>query len=138
MSKFFMIGIFPQGFSNFFISRAIQSRFFTLLFFFFFLASHPTIYIYYTTRSSVTIIYKLQTVGNMAGFNNVVFSRNHYLPHYSAPYKIERVTVLLKDKETTATIYPIFYLEGLPDNLLLFLTQEYNDEISRGDTQPFF
>ncbi|QPG76794.1 hypothetical protein FOA43_004188 [Brettanomyces nanus] len=74
----------------------------------------------------------------MGGFNNVVFSRNHYMPHYAAPFRIERVTVLLKDKETTATIYPIFDLEGLPDNLLLFLTQEYNDEISRGDTQPFF
>lgn len=46
--------------------------------------------------------------------------------------------MLLKDKETTATVYPIFDLEGLPDNLLLFLTQEYNDEIARGDTQPFF
>ena len=132
----FMIGIFPQGFSNFLLHALFSRGFYSS--FFFFLASHPTIYIYYTTSSSIIIIYKLQTVRNMAGFNNVVFSRNHYLPHYSAPYKIERVTVLLKDKETTATIYPIFYLEGLPDNLLLFLTQEYNDEISRGDTQPFF
>ncbi|VEU19584.1 DEKNAAC100669 [Brettanomyces naardenensis] len=74
----------------------------------------------------------------MGGFNNVVFSRNHYLPHYAAPFRIERVTVLLKDKETRATIYPIFDAAELPDNLLLFLTQEYNDEIARGDTQPFF
>lgn len=60
------------------------------------------------------------------------------MPHYLTPYIIERVTVLLKDKETTATIYPIFESDNLPENLLLFLTQEYNDEVARGDTQPFF
>lgn len=74
----------------------------------------------------------------MSGFNNVVFSRNHYTPHYNTPYRIERVTIHLKDLGTTATIYPLFNVNQIPRNLIQFLTQEYNDEISRGDTLPFF
>lgn len=74
----------------------------------------------------------------MSGFNNVIFSRNHYTPHYSTPYRIERVTIHLKDLDTTATIYPIFNINQAPVNLIHFLSQEYNDEIMRGDTLPFF
>ncbi|KAG7813357.1 hypothetical protein KL921_000903 [Ogataea angusta] len=74
----------------------------------------------------------------MGGFNNVILSNSHFVPHYNVSTGIERLTVLLKDKETTATIYPIFSSEDLPFELLRFLTQEYNDEIARGDTQPFF
>lgn len=74
----------------------------------------------------------------MSGFNSVAFSRNHYTPHYSTPYRIERVTIHLKDLGTTATIYPISNVNQVPLNLLTFLAQEYNDEISRGDSLPFF
>ena len=74
----------------------------------------------------------------MSEFNNVVFSRNHYTPHYSTPYRIERVTIHLKDLDTTATIYPVFNINQAPTNLIRFLSQEYNDEILRGDTLPFF
>lgn len=74
----------------------------------------------------------------MSEFNNVVFSRNHYTPHYSTPYRIERVTIHLKDLDTTATIYPLFNINQAPTNLIRFLSQEYNDEILRGDTLPFF
>lgn len=74
----------------------------------------------------------------MSGFNNVIFSRNHYTPHYSTPYRIERVTIQLKELNTTATIYPIFNINEAPINLIKFLTQEYNDEILRGDSLPFF
>ena len=74
----------------------------------------------------------------MSGFDNVIFSKNHYTPHYSTPYQIERVTIHLKDLGTTATIYPIFNIDQIPRNLVKFLTQEYNDEIARGDTLPFF
>lgn len=51
---------------------------------------------------------------------------------------IERYTVLLKDGETTATIYPIQNTDGLPAGLLAFLCDEFNMEIERGDTFPFF
>ncbi|KAH3666054.1 hypothetical protein OGAPHI_004243 [Ogataea philodendri] len=74
----------------------------------------------------------------MGGFNNVILSNSHFVPHYNVSVDIKRLTVLLKDKETTATIYPIFSPDDLPFELLRFLTQEYNDEIARGDTQPFF
>lgn len=74
----------------------------------------------------------------MSGFNNVTFSRNHYTPHYSTPYRIERVTIHLKELGTAATIYPITNVNQVPINLLNFLAQEYNDEISRGDSLPFF
>jgi GNAT superfamily N-acetyltransferase len=47
-------------------------------------------------------------------------------------------TVLLKDGETTATIYPIYNAEQLPPGLLAFLADEFNMEIERGDTFPFF
>lgn len=47
-------------------------------------------------------------------------------------------TVLLKDGETTATIYPIHSLHQMPPGLLEFLTDEFNMEIDRGDTFPFF
>lgn len=74
----------------------------------------------------------------MSGFNNVAFSRSHYTPHYSTQYRIERVTVHLKELETTATIYPITNVNQVPINLITFLAQEYNDEILRGDSLPFF
>jgi GNAT superfamily N-acetyltransferase len=74
----------------------------------------------------------------MSAFNNVIFSRSHYTPHYSTPYRIERLTIHLKDLGTTATIYPITNVNQVPNNLINFLAQEYNDEILRGDTLPFF
>lgn len=51
---------------------------------------------------------------------------------------IERYTVLLKDGETTLTIYPIHSVEELPPGLLAFLCDEFNMEVDRGDTFPFF
>ncbi|KAH3675585.1 hypothetical protein WICMUC_002674 [Wickerhamomyces mucosus] len=47
-------------------------------------------------------------------------------------------TVLLKDGETTATIYPIYNSAQLPPGLLAFLADEFNVEVERGDTLPFF
>lgn len=47
-------------------------------------------------------------------------------------------TVLLKDGETTATIYPIHNSTHLPPGLLAFLADEFNMEVERGDTFPFF
>ncbi|ODQ79036.1 hypothetical protein BABINDRAFT_8650 [Babjeviella inositovora NRRL Y-12698] len=61
----------------------------------------------------------------------------HFRPQYEYPL-IERCTVLLKDGETTATIYPIHSPEDLPPGLLAFLCDEFNMEIERGDTSPFF
>lgn len=54
------------------------------------------------------------------------------------PSIIDRYTVLLKDGETTATIYPIHSPTDLPPGLLAFLCDEFNMEIERGDTSPFF
>lgn len=51
---------------------------------------------------------------------------------------IDRYTVLLKDGETTATIYPLQSSEDLPPGLLAFLCDEFNIEIERGDTFAFF
>ncbi|EGW34009.1 uncharacterized protein SPAPADRAFT_135403 [Spathaspora passalidarum NRRL Y-27907] len=51
---------------------------------------------------------------------------------------LDRYTVLLKDGETTATIYPIHSPNELPPGLLAFLCDEFNMEIERGDTLPFF
>jgi GNAT superfamily N-acetyltransferase len=51
---------------------------------------------------------------------------------------IDRYTVLLKDGETTATIYPIQSPQELPPGLLGFLCDEFNMEIERGETSPFF
>lgn len=51
---------------------------------------------------------------------------------------IERYTVLLKDGETTATIYPLQSTDALPPGLLAFLCDEFNIEIERGDTFSFF
>lgn len=64
----------------------------------------------------------------------------HYRPHvdYNPMSAIERYTVLLKDGETTATIYPIQNTDGLPAGLLAFLCDEFNMEIERGDTFSFF
>ena len=78
------------------------------------------------------------SLAKMSGYNDVGFSRNHFTPHYSTPYKVERVTIHLKELNTTATIYPIFNINSIPSNLLKFLHQEYNDEVNRGDTLPFF
>lgn len=63
----------------------------------------------------------------------------HYRQQLDYPVPIiERYTVLLKDGETTATIYPIHSPDELPQGLLAFLCDEFNMEIERGDTYPFF
>lgn len=64
----------------------------------------------------------------------------HYRPQldYNPVSVIDRYTVLLKDGETTATIYPIHLINELPPGLLAFLCDEFNMEIERGDTFPFF
>lgn len=64
----------------------------------------------------------------------------HYRPQldYNPVSVIDRYTVLLKDGETTATIYPIHDVNELPPGLLAFLCDEFNMEIERGDTFPFF
>ena len=63
-------------------------------------------------------------------------------PHYRGPDvnspQIEPYTALLKDGQTTATIYPISSAEQLPIGLLAFLCDEFNEEIERGDTYPLF
>lgn len=65
-------------------------------------------------------------------------------PHYRSQLEynpvseIDRYTVLLKDGETTATIYPIHSANELPPGLLAFLCDEFNMEIERGDTNSFF
>lgn len=61
----------------------------------------------------------------------------HYRPDIVVP-ELEPLTVLLKDGETTATIYPIFPNDQLPFGLLAFLCDEFNVEIERGDTYPLF
>ncbi|KAI3406073.2 SPT10 [Candida oxycetoniae] len=50
----------------------------------------------------------------------------------------DRYTILLKDGVTTATIYPISTYTRVPFGLLNFLCEEYNMEIERGETLPFF
>ncbi|KAM9902111.1 hypothetical protein OXX69_008456 [Metschnikowia pulcherrima] len=64
----------------------------------------------------------------------------HYRPQldYNPMSSIERYTVLLKDGETTATIYPVQNTDNLPPGLLAFLCDEFNIEIERGDTFSFF
>lgn len=64
----------------------------------------------------------------------------HYRPQldYNPMSSIERYSVLLKDGETTATIYPIQGPSDLPAGLLAFLCDEFNIEIERGDTFSFF
>lgn len=62
----------------------------------------------------------------------------HYRPMDYEPSALERYTVLLKDGETTATIYPIHSVEDLPEGLLAFLCDEINMEIERGETWQFF
>jgi GNAT superfamily N-acetyltransferase len=65
----------------------------------------------------------------------------HYLrPHleYNVANIIQRYTVLLKDGQTTATIYPINSLDQIPQSLVGFLCDEFNMEIERGDTFAFF
>lgn len=61
----------------------------------------------------------------------------HYRPEFVVP-DLEPYTVLLKDGETTATIYPIGSVEQLPIGLLAFLCDEFNMEIERGETFPLF
>ncbi|ODV61982.1 zf-H2C2-domain-containing protein, partial [Ascoidea rubescens DSM 1968] len=51
---------------------------------------------------------------------------------------VSPITVLLKDDQTSATIYPIESFEDLPPGLLAFLCDEFNAEIERGETYPFF
>lgn len=74
----------------------------------------------------------------MGGFQNVEFSKTHFTPHYSTPQNIERVLIHIEDLATSATIHPISNVNDIPPQLLQFLFQEYNDEVNRGDTQPFF
>ncbi|KAM3161641.1 N-acetyltransferase domain-containing protein [Lachancea thermotolerans] len=48
-------------------------------------------------------------------------------------------SILLKDGETTATMYPIpAYAEQLPAGLLAFLLDEFNMEIEKGDSLPYY
>jgi GNAT superfamily N-acetyltransferase len=61
----------------------------------------------------------------------------HYRPDMVVP-ELEPYTVLLKDRETTATIYPISSADQLPLGLLAFLCDEFNMEIERGDSFPLF
>lgn len=61
----------------------------------------------------------------------------HYRPDAILP-DLEPLTVLLKDGETTATIYPISNSDQLPVGLLGFLCDEFNMEIEHGDTYPLF
>lgn len=74
----------------------------------------------------------------MGGFQNVSFSKTHFTPHHSTHYNIERVLIHIEDLSTSATIHPVSNLDDIPPQLLQFLFQEYNDEVNRGDTQPFF
>lgn len=74
----------------------------------------------------------------MGGFQNVGFSKAHFTPHYSTQYNIERVLIHIEDLATSATIHPVANVNEVPGQLLQFLFQEYNDEVNRGDTQPFF
>ncbi|KAK6456402.1 uncharacterized protein RJT20DRAFT_128281 [Scheffersomyces xylosifermentans] len=69
-----------------------------------------------------------------------VLSSSQYRPHldYDAVSVIDRYTVLLKDGETTATIYPVHSPSELPPGLLAFLCDEFNMEIERGETSSFF
>lgn len=75
----------------------------------------------------------------MPEFDDVI-QPPHYRPQleYNGVTVIDRYTVLLKDGETTATIYPIHSSNELPPGLLAFLCDEFNMEIERGDTFPFF
>jgi len=61
-----------------------------------------------------------------------------YRPDQHFPVLLPNYTVLLKDGETTATIYPISSGNPLPPGLLAFLADEFNMEVERGDTFPFF
>lgn len=48
-------------------------------------------------------------------------------------------TILLKDGETIATMYPIpSVVELLPQGLLSFMVEEFNMEIEKGDSLPFY
>ena len=48
-------------------------------------------------------------------------------------------TILLKDGETIATMYPIpSYSDLLPLGLLNFLLDEFNMEIEKGDSFPYY
>ncbi|RKP29953.1 hypothetical protein METBISCDRAFT_17459 [Metschnikowia bicuspidata] len=75
----------------------------------------------------------------MPEFDDVLLAA-HYRPllDYNPMSSIERYSVLLKDGETTATIYPIQSPNDLPPGLLTFLCDEFNIEIERGDTFAFF
>ena len=75
----------------------------------------------------------------MAEFDDVM-QPPHFRPQleYNPVTVIDRYTVLLKDGETTATIYPMHTPNELPPGLLAFLCDEFNMEIERGDTFPFF
>lgn len=63
---------------------------------------------------------------------------SEYRPDQHFTVLIPPYTVLLRDGETTATIYPIHSADQLPPGLLAFLADEFNMEVERGDTFPFF
>lgn len=52
--------------------------------------------------------------------------------------QLVKYTVLLKDNETKATVYPITNVKQLPTSLLYFLFHEFNYEIEKGDTNPIY
>lgn len=70
--------------------------------------------------------------GNIHGHNTAAAAPPPPPPH------LDRYTVLLKDGETTATIYPIHSIGDLPEGLMAFLCDEINMEIERGETYQFF
>ncbi|SSD60385.1 uncharacterized protein SCODWIG_02146 [Saccharomycodes ludwigii] len=63
---------------------------------------------------------------------NVEISTEYLLP--------EPFSLVLKDGETAATLYPLYPAipELLPQGLLFFLLEEFNMEIEKGDTLPFY
>ncbi|CAN6674539.1 protein Spt10p [Trichomonascus vanleenenianus] len=58
--------------------------------------------------------------------------------HGAAVVELRPYTVILKDGQTVATIYPVQRVHDVPVGLLAFLCDEFNAEIDRGDTLPFF
>jgi GNAT superfamily N-acetyltransferase len=51
---------------------------------------------------------------------------------------LKPITVVLKDGETVATLYPVFSADQIPQGLLEYLCEELNVEIERGQTYPLY
>ncbi|KAI5954572.1 SPT10 [Candida jiufengensis] len=76
---------------------------------------------------------KRSTTQKRRRLNEVSFQQEQFISPIN-----DRYTILLKDGVTTATIYPIISPDTIPLGLLQFLCDEYNMEIERGETLPFF